>query len=294
MPSGDTHWQFLRESIDAFFAYSDLSSLFKLTIIESEGGAPPVKIYKSMVEKADVLLAVFGKQIPPGQFDEIVEAKRLNKIVFGFFLNYQPMSGDGDKNHKILYDVGTINPIASHYDLFSTIRTQLLGFFSHSMNDIKNITPQLIENELALAFDEDSDELLYRVGDLISKVGIDDVNIYLMSIIYAMKADFKIDDLADHRIMDMAKENESAWKVLLAVSLVYVNRALLDYCIGIRSFCNNAEMLSKLFMMVEDKHSNRVFLQDGDFMAYIEDLSGETVFSCPIFEGPVDEILMDY
>ena len=221
MPSDDIHWRFLRETIDAFFAYSDLNSLFELTIIETEGGQPPVGVYTPMVGKADVLLAVFGERIPQGQYDEIVKAKELSKIIFGFYLCYQPMVGNGENNHNVLYKASPINPISNHYDLFSSIRTQLFGFFSHAINDVKIISPAYIESELSTAYDEDSDELLTRVGALFDKIGIKDDNVYLMATIYSIKCDFEFEKIIDDRLIEMSKNNFNAWMILLLIALKY-------------------------------------------------------------------------
>lgn len=291
MPSGNTHWQFLRETIEAFFAYSDLNPLFELEKIESEGGAAPPQIYRPMIEKSDVLLAVFGNKIPPGQFDEIVEAKRLNKIVFGFFLNYTPMSGDGVKDHKILYDVATINPISCHYDLFGAIITQLIGFFSHSIGDIKRITPKYIEEELKLAFDEDSEELLSRVGDLIAKVGIDDVDVYLMAHIYMMKGEFEDIHPIDDKIKALADENLSAWSILLAIALTNKDREMLEHCLSIEEFSGSKDIIRILFDALVDEEIRKKMIEQQDFVTKVELLADRLVFSCPIFEGIVDEVL---
>ena len=294
MPSGNPHWKHLRESIRAFFHFSELSSLFEITFIESEGGAAPSSIYKSMVNKSDVLLAIFGNAIPPGQQEEIIEAKKLDKIVFGFFLDYQPMLGNGEDNRKLLYDVATVNPITNHYDLFAAIRNQLIGFFSHSINDIKRITPKLIEKELKLAFDEDSEELLARVGDLIEKVGTDDTDIYLMTNIYLLEADIKEHLPLDNRLLELGRDNLRAWKILLAIALTKRDRELFDYCLTTNDLSTLENWLNNLFMSLTNEEARRKLLKDEDFIRQTEELATETIYSCQIFEDITNEVFDDW
>ncbi len=294
MPAGDTHWKFLRESIDAFFAYSDLNSLFELTIIETEGGQPPANVYTPMVGKADVLLAVFGEKIPPGQYDEIVKAKELSKIIFGFYLCYQPMVGSGENNHSILYGSSPINPISNHYDLFSSIRTQLLGFFSHAIGDVKIISPAYIESELSTAYDEDSDELLTRVGSLFHKIGVEDNDVYLMAIIYSIKCDFEFDKVIDDRLIKMSRSNFNAWMILLLIAFKYGKENIFDICTQNKESFSKFSLLNELFTASNDSEYSLTMLNNKNFIDSAHDLSAMEIYSCPVFEDVIDNILKDY
>lgn len=294
MPSGDAHWRFLRESIDAFFAYSDLNSLFELTIIETEGGQSPVGVYTPMVGKADVLLAVFGEKIPPGQYDEIVKAKEMSKIIFGFYLSYSPMVGDGENNHNVLYSASPINPISNHYDLFSSIRTQLLGFFSHAISDVKRISPAYIENELSIAYDENNDELLSRVGTLFDKVDARDENIYLMAVIYLIKCDLEFEVIIDDRLIGIAKENINAWLILLVVAMKYNKEDIFTICAENNTFYSEFNMLNEIFRASQNADYNTIMLNSTKFIESAQTLASRSVYSCRIFEEVIDEILKDY
>ncbi|GKG93905.1 hypothetical protein CE91St38_19130 [Desulfovibrionaceae bacterium] len=296
MPSGDTSWTNLRDSITFLFEHSKLSCLFDLKKIESRGGANPKNIYLKQVQESPVMLALLGSNIPNGQLAELLEAKKHRKIVFAVFLEYDPFKGNGEKDHKVLYDIATINAVRTQYDLFEIIESQMLSFFMQSIDDMKQISPSILESRLSAAIESDNDDLLEDVEKLFSRVNIDrNDDVFLMLCIYVIYNNdiFSVDIFMKdeyERLVLLACKNYKAWLLLFYASISYKSKPLFSDCVRIKLDEWLSPVIVDIFEIATNKDALKKYSGRVDIQNEIDKLAIMSVYSVYIFSSALDHI----
>lgn len=294
MPKGNLDWHILRQTINFVFHYSELKTIFDIVKIEESGGSDPRSIYLKGVARSDIVLALFSKKIQGGQLEEIQEAKKSGKIIFGIYLNYDPFVDNQDDNHNVLYDVATINGVSSQYELLEMVHSQLLGYITRSIDDIKRITPRLIEEKLAQAIENDDDDLLDDTAGLIERVGLNNDDVFLMTAIYSLYAGFKIENVIDERLEKLAAINENAWLILLSATFHYKDEESFGRAINLCPSGYEPSKICIIFDILNNPSKLPDVLDDKKFQDFLLSLEHTRVFSVDIFENDLYEISREF